>query len=294
MLFKSLNLARQSLVKTFQHGTAQTLVAASQSSQIAQSHPFGNFSKQVNAKRESHQHALPGQHQPTAGLKPGQHDPTDSGLAAYYAAWQKHQKVGEHEWQQFQFRKRIEFNVHSKETEVSNKQEPAVAEDVSEGPALPERAGVERAYSTSAVDDFRRVIGIEEEANIAKVDAAIAEEIIKAKDAASLIDTTQSETVSHTLSPKSADTLQSSLFSEDTKATSVLEFGHFAEQLQVLAAEQQYAEIPAVFEHMLASNVKPTSYAYNALLLAAINLPRAKHQVVPKALDVYSDMLRRK
>ena len=45
---------------------------------------------------------------------------------------------------------------------------------------------------------------------------------------------------------------------------------------------------------MLLAGGRPTTDAYNALLAAAIALPAPSHRVVPKALDVYSDMLRRK
>ncbi len=68
----------------------------------------------------------------------------------------------------------------------------------------------------------------------------------------------------------------------------------FTPQLQKLAENRSYDEIPVVFEAMLHAGVRPSVAAYNSLLSAAIHLPQAKHQVVPKALDVYSDMLRRR
>jgi pentatricopeptide repeat protein len=49
-----------------------------------------------------------------------------------------------------------------------------------------------------------------------------------------------------------------------------------------------------VFEAMLVAGVTPIASAYNALLLAAIQLPTSKIEIVSKALDVYGDMLRRK
>ena len=45
---------------------------------------------------------------------------------------------------------------------------------------------------------------------------------------------------------------------------------------------------------MLARGIKPTPNAYNALLASAIHLPLGRHHVVPKALEIYSDMLLRK
>ena len=56
----------------------------------------------------------------------------------------------------------------------------------------------------------------------------------------------------------------------------------YTTQLQKLAERRSYAQIPAIFESMLRSGVKPSVSAYNALLSAAINLPRSKHQVVDR------------
>lgn len=68
----------------------------------------------------------------------------------------------------------------------------------------------------------------------------------------------------------------------------------YADHLHKLAEGGRYAEIPAVFEAMLATGVQPIAGAYNALLLAAIHIPIKKIEIVSKALDVYADMLRRR
>jgi len=73
-----------------------------------------------------------------------------------------------------------------------------------------------------------------------------------------------------------------------------METDSFTEQLTSLAESHRFSEIPAVFEAKLLAGLKPSASAYNALLLAAINLPRGKHQVVAKVLDVYADMRRRR
>ncbi|KAF1984787.1 hypothetical protein K402DRAFT_136292 [Aulographum hederae CBS 113979] len=291
MLFKSLNLARQSLAKTFSHGFSQSLVAASQTSYAAQNHTFGNFNNRLASnQRDAHQlhNAF---HQQQTGVNAKAHDHVDGGLAAYYAVWLKDQKLDDKDWHQFQFTKRIEWHpsANANESEVKEIEESAIEDGVEELPVALEKATVERAYSTSAVDDFRKGFAHEDVEDIAKVDAAIAEEISKAKAA-------KAEEIVE-LRSKNLQTPESDhsfVRSPETKATSISEADHYAEQLQSLANGRHYAEIPAVFEQMLASGTKPTAPSYNALLIAAIRLPRGKHQVVPKALDVYSDMLRRK
>jgi pentatricopeptide repeat protein len=67
----------------------------------------------------------------------------------------------------------------------------------------------------------------------------------------------------------------------------------YAGQLTKLAASKHYAEIPAVFEAMLHAGVRPMVQSYNALLAAAIHLPKDRHEAISKVLDVYSDMLQR-
>jgi pentatricopeptide repeat protein len=61
-----------------------------------------------------------------------------------------------------------------------------------------------------------------------------------------------------------------------------------------LVAGDKFAEIPAAFEALLRDGLTPTVEAYNALLVAAIRLHPDAAQAIPKALDVYSDMLRRR
>ncbi|KAJ5855612.1 uncharacterized protein N7529_009556 [Penicillium soppii] len=60
-----------------------------------------------------------------------------------------------------------------------------------------------------------------------------------------------------------------------------------------LVAEENFGDIPTAFEALLRDGLTPTVEAYNALLVAAIRLHPDAAQAIPKALDVYSDMLRR-
>ncbi|KAJ9667489.1 hypothetical protein H2201_002358 [Coniosporium apollinis] len=302
MLYKTLNLARQSLAKTFTHGYAQSVVAASQSSYASQNHSFGaysRFSKSQSQQPQTHFSTAHGQS--STSSKPGQADHHD-GLAAYYAAWQKHARLEDKEWQQFQFRKSIEWKATPPNTDGKAKvrlhEDVAVEEDAELAPA---RGNLSRAYSTSAVDDHKRIVIDEpdEAAASTRPNESAAEETIKDEAQARTIAFEGGASVSvedGLRSPTSSleASVESFVLSDITPATSVSAADTYAEQLNRLAESQHYAEIPAVFEAMLLENIKPTATAYHALLAAAIRLPRSKHQVVPKALDIYSDMLHRR
>lgn len=66
-----------------------------------------------------------------------------------------------------------------------------------------------------------------------------------------------------------------------------------SEQVVSLAAMRQWTQVPAAFEALLRDQLVPTVKAYNALLEADIQLHVDIHHAVPRALDIYSDMLRR-
>ncbi|KAF1956402.1 pentatricopeptide repeat protein [Byssothecium circinans] len=303
--FKGINLARQSLAKGFNHGYAQSLVAGV--SQNSATFKHDRFRK-PGAKQN--QHLAYASTSTASAIKAlAASDNHDAGLAAYYAAWQKTRSVEDKEWSQFQFRKLIEWKPQAgaKESNVIVEEPEEAAE------AIPARSGVSRAYSTSQVEDFKKAIGDAEveQVALAQVDEAIAQEAakIKAEHQAAAAHVEQElspieEARSPIEEPRSespatvADTLvESTTLSQSgsTLAPSPIEdVDTHLVQLQRLADEKKYAEIPAVFEAMLHSGVKPSVPAYNALLSAAINLPKTKHQIVPKALDVYSDMLRRR
>ncbi|KAF2733170.1 hypothetical protein EJ04DRAFT_277213 [Polyplosphaeria fusca] len=307
MVFKSFHLARQSFAKGLTHGYAQSVVAG-----VSQNNPLASFNQERFRKgTKQQQHAFAST---SSAVKAIAHsDNPDSGLAAYYAAWQKHQRVEveDKEWPQFQFRKLIEWKPQSSSSKAALelKDKDAVVEEPAS--LAPPRAGVNRAYSTSQVDDFKKAIGDENAEQIARaqVDEAIAQEAEKFKAEAEAAKA--AEQVGSAEQPSSSveeyrssspatvsDTLVDSTTlsrTDSTLATSPVEaFDQYSAQLQKLAEKHSYAEIPAVFESMLHSGLKPSVTSYNALLAAAIHLPKAKHQVVPKALDVYSDMLRRR
>jgi len=180
MVFKSFTLARQSLAKGFTHGYAQSVVAS-----VTQQNPLASFNhdRLRKAGAKQNQHAFASTSTASALKALGVADSQDSGLAAYYAAWQKHRNVDDKEWSQFQFRKLIEWKPQSASSKtLAEHEDSAIIEDVDEDlETLPAHSGVNRAYSTSQVDDFRKVVGDEkvEEIALAQVDEAIAQEAAK-------------------------------------------------------------------------------------------------------------------
>lgn len=300
MVFKSFSLARTSLAKGFTHGYAQSVVAG-----VSQNNPLATLQHDRFRKGHKQQYAF-ASNSTTNAIKAldtaRAHEHQDSGLAAYYSAWQKTQKTENKEWSQYQFRKLIEYDPQHASKDAAEAQEKDTVEEASE--PTPARAVVNRAYSTSQVEDFKKAVGDEqaEEIALAQVDEAIAQEALKIKAVNNAI--REAETQLSPVQEKRSETPATlgaapSISGSYTPPSSLLpspfdEIEEYTAQLEKLAANRKYAEIPAVFESMLLDGVKPSATAYNYLLSAAINLPRPTHQVVPKALDVYSDMLRRR
>jgi pentatricopeptide repeat protein len=302
MVFKSFHLARQSLAKGFTHGYAQSVVAGVQGT-----NPLASLQHDRFRKGLKNQHAFSSTSTTAAvkALNASLQEQSDSGLAAYYTAWQKCQRSEDKDWSQFQFRKLIEWDPKSSaKVATEAKESNVVIEEVAE--LAPPRAVVNRAYSTSQVDDFKKAVGDEESEKIAlaQVDESIAQEAakIKADNAAVKLAVEEEQYAIEEARSESPATVAETLVNsttlsrtDSTIAVSPIEvLDEFTAQLEILAENRKYAEVPAIFEAMLHSGIKPSVAAYNILLSAAIHLPRAKHQVVPKALDVYSDMLRRR
>ncbi len=299
MVFKSFHLARQSLAKGFAQGYAQSLVAGVSQNPIT-SFPHDRFRKGLKNKHASSYTST------TTAIKALAANPPelpDTGLAAYYSAWQKHQRVEGKEWSQFQFRKLIEWDSSASKNVTEAPEGQLLIEEVAE--TVPVRPVINRVYSASQIDDIKKVAAGKEKEQIAlvEVDQGIAQEVVNVAPENDVVATTK-ENLSPTeeVRPESpatvADTLVNSTTLSRTDSTSALSpievADDFTPQLQKLAENRSYDEIPVVFEAMLHAGVRPSVAAYNSLLSAAIHLPQAKHQVVPKALDVYSDMLRRR
>ena len=302
-------------LKSFTHGGAQTVVAASQASYAAQnSHatPFAdnllgrwrkseksklhNVHHQIESARHASTHAVPNT-RPDLGHN-------DSGLEKYFDAWQKYQRneIKEKEWQQFQFARRLEWQPPTTVPEgkagdgsaVVDEEVEGIVRDASVAPPL------KRSYTTSALNDFGIIFG-QDEAARAQVNDAIAEEIFRSKDDLEISPKSQpldlasvrNPSVSEQPSASSPATVYTPVESHEDLIASDSQV--FTEELVYLAESKQYAEIPTTFQAMLRAGVqKPSPAAYHALLESVLGLTLSKQKRVPKALEVYSDMLKRR
>lgn len=293
------NLARQGFAKTFHHGYAQSVVAATHPSSYPNQHNRTAFGRRHHRVGKLHSYNFKNAFHTSVNTsatvtvqqdaRPEKHIPTDGGLAAYFDAWNKLHPVGEpeKEWTQFQFAKRIEWKPSV--PEVTESTADAQIRSLEEP-----RPPLERSHSASAVDGLKKSQDdtfLPEE----KLDALSPELAQQIRD----LHVNGLEQVALNSGiptpPLSLEDFRKSPFSTaSAPTTSDLQSQSYAEHLTKLSESQRYAEIPAVFEAMLVAGIKPVADSYNALLDAAIHLPAERIQVVPKALDVYSDMLRRK
>jgi pentatricopeptide repeat protein len=168
-------------------------------------------------------------------------------------------------------------------------------------------AAVDQPHTTGDVRDAKKSASEQELETVTAInideittqDSASAKDTTKAKvveDAEESDGSVESILTSQTSSLETSIsdvTLDSPSVVDSVVSESTSQLDSFVQQLEKLANNKHYAEIPAVFEAMLAHDITPTPSAYNALLVAAIHIPKSRYQVVPKALDVYSDMLRR-
>jgi pentatricopeptide repeat protein len=212
------------------------------------------------------------------------------GLDAYFEALQKQQDIGEvddKEWSQFQFPKRIEWNPTPDSVLVGNAQSTstdrasATQEDALQT-LTPEEEVLAQAKIAAANET-----GSAADPDGADIDA-VATEVVHEATAA---EPAQSRAPSPPLSasqPQPSGSRTSPPPSTDAQST------YYSEHLLSLSETGRYAEIPAVFEAMLATRVQPVVGSYNALLMAAIHLPSKRIEIVSKALKIYADMRGRK
>ncbi|EGD98078.1 pentatricopeptide repeat protein [Trichophyton tonsurans CBS 112818] len=313
MVFKPFtHLARQTFSKTFVHGYAQSVVAASQSSYAPSASSLNQITSipqtvkytRTAQLQSAFQHAS-GSSSSASGAKAG-HSATsgstgDSGLAAYYAAWQHAQQTGDDsDWKQFQFTKRIGWKPAKEEKD-----------SLEESDVDQLAASVSRVRSRSEVRASRNVESAPVDKDVsAKVDEAVAREIQEIQEAHALAEseygTSAAESGSEVFDVQSgeqshqtpASSVQESIVSPRTPVNDISLYEKKQAEsrsnaIVELAKDGAHAKVPAAFESLLRDGVKPTASAYNALLEAAIRLHPETHNAVPKALDVYSDMLRR-
>lgn len=271
MVFKPFShLARQSFTKAFTHGYAQSVVAASQSS-YASSTTFNSLACQPAkfSRTTQLQNAFSNASSSGAGAgaktSQGSSGSGDFGLAAYYAAWQHAQQTGDDsDWRQFQFKRRITWKPSSVEEADNGKQAdlPGASESA---PTHLTRATVNEDVSAQVEEAVAREIQIQEE-------------------------NAQAEEVSEVTESSGDRVVEEAVASDSVPDVTKTASDHIVE----LATAKKYADIPAAFESLLRDGLTPTVEAYNALLVAAVRLHPDAAQAIPKALDVYSDMLRRR
>ncbi|KAG5933747.1 hypothetical protein E4U53_000882 [Claviceps sorghi] len=278
------------------HGYAQSVVAATHP------HVLNSKNRPVFGRRQTHRlgrlstfqlHSAFHTERSTGALSEHRTAQNHGGLDAYFEALQSSQAAGEieKEWTQFEFPKRIEWKPSSSSV-LHNAESTATAEAEVE-------AEVEaKAAETIETSETHSAISAEDQAALAHINARLEREVearklLEASGDASVAKQSSSLPLSRVQTPAS----ERSYTPGSVRAPSPQvdrQSQSYADHLFKLSEASRYAEIPAVFEAMLATGVKPTAGAYNALLLAAIHIPSKKIEVVSKALDVYADMLRRR
>ncbi|CAK7242481.1 MAG: hypothetical protein STHCBS139747_003975 [Sporothrix thermara] len=353
---------RQGFAKSFTHGYAQSVVAATHPHVLnPQSRP--SFARR-NSNRFGRIQALQLQsafHTHVTGAEHKQPTLVHGGLDAYFEHLQdlQAQDEADKEWVQFQFQNRIEWKptaasvlAERDEASAAAKATPADAEaahavegsaeaaeaadaaaDVAANAAADAAADVaasaeeegdlsareptasqQDVIASQAAADAAAAVEADaassaaehtaaEEAALAHIDAALEKEIEARKNLEALEDgkvasaspsataageavVSRSVPVSRARSPVSVARSASPVADKQSQT--------YANHLTTLSEAGRYAEIPAVFEAMLVAGVQPIASAYNALLMAAIHLPIDRMEVISKALDVYTDMVRRK
>ncbi|KAB8258783.1 hypothetical protein BDV32DRAFT_159805 [Aspergillus pseudonomiae] len=271
MVFKPFShLARQSFTKAFTHGYAQSVVAASQSSYASSA----TFNQLANQPAKVSRSALQNVFQPSssgAGAKASQggSGSGDLGLAAYYAAWQHAQQTGDDsDWKQFQVKRKLGWKPSTPEEAAKSKEDGSNSHNF-DSPHIT-KASANADVSAQVEEAVAREIQIQEE-------QAQAEEASEAKD--------NSATEAFPELPADVAAIED-VSTEQARIAS--------DQIIQLALTKKYTEIPSAFEALLRDGLTPTVGAYNALLESAVHLHGDTAQAIPKALDVYSDMLRRR
>ncbi|EEH06717.1 pentatricopeptide repeat protein [Histoplasma capsulatum G186AR] len=317
MVFKPFtHLARQAFTKTFVHGYAQSVVAASQSSYASTNtslNQFTNLPAKYTRTAQLQNAFQNASGSSSAGSKTGHgssgNSGSDSGLAAYYAAWQQAQQNGdENDWHQFQFRKRIGWKPSSQDAKES---EGSTESNKNVSPLSASQTKVDiSSHDPKETRDFRKVESVAVDADVsAQVDEAVAREIQQIHDAEALSQVEEEPDVSTAESTNGVESIEATS-SKPTPESSLeepsLELDESSKDVEILkkvqaqsgrvmqlADTKQYSLVPGAFESILKEGLVPTVGAYNALLEAAIHLHTDIYHAVPKALDVYSDMLRR-
>ncbi|KAK7955622.1 Pentatricopeptide repeat-containing protein 5 [Apiospora aurea] len=310
------NFIRQGLTKSLTHGYAQSVVAATHP-HVLNSQNRSSFARRSSqrvggrlaglqlqtafhnnaASASSSAPALP--HEPRHAERRVSH----GNLDAYFEALQQKQEKQaearaagrdeedlEKEWTQFQFPQPIEWKPSASSVLVESGPDAHAADAETEAILEAARNGADDAP-----------VAIDAVSALAHINAALEKELesrnlLEALEESANSPVLASGAQSRALSPVLGQSRSASPLSIARSATPPVDpqSQTYADHLTKLTQDGRFAEIPAVFEAMLVANVKPIAAAYNALLVAAINIPNEKTQIVSKALDIYTDMMRRK
>src|SRR2546423_4643661 len=280
------HLARYGFTKSLFHGSAQSVIAASQSSyastttSLAQ---FHNYPVTKFAKASQLQGVFPGSSSSGTGAKAGHaahSSNTDGGLGLYYAAWQHAQQTGDDsDWKQHQFARRIGWKSSDKSSQSVTKRRFDSNNPIDL--LRPVRPSGDRVYGENAVQEIEKVqdrdAQAESQASV-RVDEAIAQDIQSVKEVngtatetcnalragsspTGLSSSTELEQVQTTITDTNSTSSlpdESTHSNDTTLASSLVEDSYSLSSYVIdLAEHQRYAEIPAVFESMLYDKLIP-------------------------------------
>ncbi|KAI5297361.1 hypothetical protein KEM55_004801 [Ascosphaera atra] len=311
MVLKPLTqFARQAFSKSIAHGYAQSVVAASQSSYASQTgsqighhhHPLSQNSKYPRSAQLQQSAGFSSASASSSSAKPhpGSSESSAAALAAYHAAYQQAQIAEEKK-----FRK-LGWTPLSKEAQAEQDLQQAQLEaeggkELDSRTSQPGRTSPHNSeHNLLQTDSSSNNVVINADVS-ARVDEAVAREMreLEERDAEDYNDELpRRKSEAYIAEPERVATLATPLAPFST-------LGHHSqpaaspaaaarsEYIVTLALTHQWSRVPSAFESMLDEHLLPTPQAYNALLYAAVRLCVDLHHAVPKALDIYSDMLRR-
>ena len=304
MVFKPFSTLTRRSSKALAHGYAQSFAAASQSSYASTQTPLSQFNhnrlgkSSIKRKNNLYSHALhtAASSRPSPYGADSHHEQT---LDQYAIAWQRQQP--NEEWQQPPNNKKIGW-IHSAGLPAR-----LLEADIESG-SLKEPVSTKRVHTTPLVEDAKRAQEDQAQAStVRQASDVIAEEIeivsqnvqessdrqISALDSPpSLIDDLSAKTTPY-LESIIPVVSKAELFQSDVNKKPTLVSNDAFEHIAALEAAGEFDQIPAVFSELHRLGVVAPTKTYNSLVLSAIRLSHSASQVVPKALDIYTDMLRR-
>ncbi|KAL2761082.1 hypothetical protein ACRALDRAFT_1045771 [Sodiomyces alcalophilus JCM 7366] len=298
-------LFRQGIAKSLGHGYAQSLVAVTHPHNLnAQNRPSfaRRHSTRLNRFQSLQQFQSAFSTDKTGtnlslDLRTERNLAKHGGLDAYFEHLQRKQAAGEDvekEWSQFEFQRQIEWkptpaSILAADPEAHHElpsENNAVAQDGRASPtpsALPIDAQAALAHIDAA---------LEKELEARSCQEALEEALEESLRSGTPIDPV---VLSRTLTPVVERSRSPASGARSVTPEALARQSEtYADHLLKLAGNGRWSEIAAVFEAMLVAGVRPAAGAYNALLMARIQLCTDRNEVVSNIRDVYTHMLRQK